>query len=261
MNYRPQAIILGLLSATTGASFVYYAIGQAQNSSSSIPVTLYAFLGLGLILFGSLFLFITPENLISTSVFNSALSPAINDLTTIIHSLGLDDSLVHVPSGVLGSPHDVILTVRFDRHGQRGNPEVDPNSNRPVWKKTSGVLIPVGLDLMKNYERILGRDFLALDFEQLSRFLSKSIVSELQLSSGFRLKTESPHVIEASWRKPLINHTCCTNEGDPIPELCSPCSSIACALAKSTGKSVRIRESKSSEGSRTITTTFLVLEA
>jgi hypothetical protein len=275
MNYHQQALILGGFMLVIGAIMLVFAAAQAKVydfngtevlpvqlankiASGTIEVSVIAFVGLGLILIGTLATFAAPQTLIQSQIMSSALFPTLEDLSLIVESTAMGGRVRHIPKVILGGESQVLLAFSQEL---RGDFESPVEAGGLAWTKARKVLKPIGIALMSEYESILKRDFLELDAQQLSRLLAKAIVTELQLSSGFSLREVTSGHIEATWTKPTIPHTCTAIESKSHPELCYLCSSVACALAKATGKPIWIESSDRLETESGILTKYRVIDA
>lgn len=263
MNYRQQALALGSLLIVGGASVLTYVVLQVQAATSLgqdlVRGSIVAFLGLGLVLVGTMTMFAAPQTLIASEIVGDVLSPSAENMAVIVSSFRSSTRGVHMPKVILGRESEVFLVISKDGAPEISEAENDGNEGELNWSPTRKVLQPTGIGLMKAYEKVLKRDFLGLDASQLARLLSKAIVPELQLGSGFSMKELSSGKLEATWTKPTVIHTCIGADSTRFPELCCLCSSIACALAKATGKPVWVEGSKMGEASLTVIATYRVL--
>lgn len=251
---------MGFLFILSGISILVYLVVQAGTITSAVQGSTDAFVALGLLLIGTLITFAAPEPLVGSEIVSRAVSPAAENLALIFDSSLPQCRALHVPRATLGGVSQVLLVLWKGASMpilESGGFEKETSLS---WSTSSKVLEPVGISLLKGYEKVLKRDFLELDIQQLGRFLSKAIVPELQLASGFSFREVSALRFEAVWTKPTIVHTCTSKETGNHPELCILCSSVGCALAKALGSPVWIEESISNEVTFQVTTTYRVYE-
>lgn len=271
MNYRLQALILGIFMLLIGSTILVFAAVQSQtvayNQTEVLPaqlankisqVSIIVFIGLGLILIGTLATFAAPVTLVPSEIVSNSLSPSAENLSLIVESSPNGGRVLHTPKVILGGESQVLLVFSGDSKEESLNLAL---TDGYVWGRQRKVLHPAGIALMKKFEEVLKRDFLEIDTQQLSRLLAKAIVSELQLSSGFTLREISTAHIEVTWTKPTIVHTCLLQDGYSHPSLCYLCSSVACALAKATGKPVWIENSNRLTAESGVITTYRVMGA
>ncbi len=264
MNYRRQALILGSLLMIGGIAVLGYVADLTLTTSSLFGENLVggsiaAFMGLGLVLIGTLTMFAAPETLVASEIANKALSPAAENLILIIESLKTTSRAIHVPKVILGRESEVFLVISEDGQLAISESEGAEQTGEMSWSRTRKVLQPTGIALMQAYEKVLKRDFLGLEVSQLARLLGRAIVPELQLGAGFSLRELSSERLEATWTKPTVSHTCIRGNDNRLPELCCLCSSVACALAKATGRPVWVEVSTAADTSLAVTTTYRVL--
>jgi hypothetical protein len=259
MNYHRQALVIGFVFILGGVATLAYLIDKAATFTSAAEGNIIAFAALGLLLIGILTSFAAPQPLVASEIVSSVMSPPTADLSIIIDSLLSDSRAIHTPRVTLGGESQVFLIFTKGTRDPATPGESLGKEGSPAWTTTKKVLEPLGINLMKTYEKVLRRDFLELDTQQLSRFLSRATVSELQLASGFSLREIAPGIVEATWTRPTFSHTCLETGKSNHPELCCFCSSVACALSKATGKSVWIEESKMNTESVSVATVYQIL--
>ncbi len=251
-----------LVFATLQAQTAFPAQTQvmsAQVANKIVEVSIIAFIGLGLVLIGILTMFATPKPLIASEIAGRLLIPSRDNLALIVESLRTKSRGYHIPSVVLGRESEVFLMI--SQEGELPLPNLGDSSRRPEisWSPIQRVLKPTGVALMNGYEETLKRDFLGLDVPQLARLLAKAIVPEYQLCSAFSIVGTPSGRLVATWTKPAVAHTCVTEKGSNHPELCCLCSSVACALAKATGRAVWIEETSLDGTSSVVTTTYQIV--
>ncbi len=260
MRFKTDALILGAVFAAGGAVILVTTLTQ-NTGATGLPSTLLAFVGLGFLMIGSLFVFAAPGNMIPAQVANQALDSYVTDLNRAAISSNANGARLHYPATVLGGRIPVLLVLDNGTSSPQSLLKTIGNRQEIIWKDSLKVLEPVGLGLLSMYERVIQRDFLGINIEHLSRLLTRAVVSELQLASGFSLHVKSQSHFEAEWRKPSISHACIRETEKTLPEFCCLCSSIACALAKATGSPIKIESSQTSNNGSLVTSIFRIEEA
>lgn len=236
-----------------------YLLVEVSTFTSAVEGSIIVFMCLGLLLIGTLIMFAAPESLVPAEIVSRSLAPSIGNQALILESLLPENKALHVPKVILGGESTVYLDLVREPELSTEAKWSPVEAERSIWSRTRKVLEPAGISLMQGYEKALQRDFLELDTQQIARLLSKVIVPELQLASGFSLRELPTNRFEATWIRSTISHTCVGDKGRSHPELCCLCSSVACALAKATGRIVIIEESNQTQDSSTITTLFRIL--
>jgi len=123
-------------------------------------------------------------------------------------------------------------------------------------------LVPSGVALANLFERELGTSFVKVDLEYLMRNLPRVFVEALEIAEDFELSVEGGRVhvqIDGSIYKALCSEVrglsrVCEVFGCPL------CSSIACALARTSGKPVVMDGNEFSQDGKTLDVYYRVLE-
>ena len=235
-------------------AYAFLLIGGATLILSIIyALTILAFIGLSLSLWGALLLFIKPVRFVRPCLIDST---AISSLTTIerlVMDLNYEGKAVYLPplpyflKGYKGG------TVYIHSKKSRILPPVHEIAGEKVFvKNPKGIcLVPPGLGLVNLYEKELGKDFIQVDLEYLKEALPKLFVTNLEIASDLEIEKHNSliHVrITGSVFKDLCKEVkklgnVCDSFGCPL------CSSIACALTRALGKPIIIEKTEvSSDG-------------
>jgi len=166
-------------------AYILLFFGAASVISSIFYVsTILAFIGLTLIFWGALLLFMKPIRYVKTSLLDST---AISSLTTIDHVISefnYKGKAVYLPplpyflkgykGGVvyISSKEEIIL------------PPVHEVSGKKVFvKNPQGIcIVPPGLSLVNLYEKELGKEFAKVDLEYLKNNLPRLFVENLEIA-------------------------------------------------------------------------------
>jgi len=134
-------------------------------------------------------------------------------------------------------------------------------SNRFMLEDPEGIFIsPPGLGLVEQFEKELRMNLTKIDLKDLCEILPKIILENLQLAKEVAMEIEENQVhlkVTDSLYKIMYNEA----DLKSIRSIGSPLeSAIACAIAKSTGKTVTIQESKIHPDSDTIEVIYRLVE-
>ena len=225
------------------AGYVVTFVGAAVLAGSMIfSSSIWAVVGLPLTFWGILFFFLKPTSFVKADLLDSSSYSLLENVRRLISEFGLNGKGVYLPprylkelSGglVFVSAKDEVYVPTVD--------EVGAAENRIFLKNPKGVcLVPSGVALVNLFERELGKSFAEVDLEYLMRNLPKVFVEALEIAEDFELSVEGGRVhvrIERSVYKDLCDEVrrlsrVCGSFGCPL------CSSIACALARASGRSV-----------------------
>lgn len=239
--------ISGILSIA--ASIIY---------SSSI----LAFIGLGLIFWGALLLFIRPKNHIGIRFVDSVALSMITTFSQIIADLGYRGKAVYLPpkySNIqCGGKTFVSSREQFVL------PPADKTMGGKIFMKTpEGIcFVPPGSRLADLYEDEIGVDFTKTDLKYLQEKLPEIFVESLEIAKGLEINIEGD-AIHVKIVENIFNDLCkkvreLPNAGSSIG--CPLCSSVAVVLAKVTDKPITIEKSRYFEDRKTVEVYYRVVE-
>jgi hypothetical protein len=259
-------LLLGTLSLITSLGY---------NSS------ILAFIGIGLVFWGAILLYIKPEQHIRETLQEAVLSPSLTTLNQIIQELGYKGDAIYLPPKYFTNPETTKIYISKNKNASLPTPElIQLYENQPLTRTAQGLLIPPpGIQLSKLMEEVLGTTFIKTDFKNLQQKLPKLFIEDLEIAEDLEMQEENNPIdikqnpvsdteiknttIHAKITKPFYRDTFKDAEdpsqttssiGDPV------CSAIAIALAKATGKPVRITNTKSIENRDMIEVTYTIIE-
>ena len=244
--------------------------------------SILALIGLGLIFWGALLLYIKPEQNVSKTLLEATLSPSLTTLNEMIQDLGYKGEATYLPPKYFANPDTTKIYISKYKHTSLPTPElIQPYENQIVTRTTQGLLItPPGIQLSRLMEESLGTAFIKTSLKDLEQKLPKVLIEDLEITQNLDIEEENSPTntkensaasyidtgkitIHAKITKPIYRNMFKDAEessqttstiGDPV------CSAIAVALAKATGKPVRITKTSSSEDGNTINVTYEINE-
>jgi len=226
--------------------------------------SVWAMIGLALTFWGVFFFFLKPTSLVKADLLDSASYSLLENVRRLISELGLKGKGVYLPpsyledlgSGLVFIPaKDEVYVPTID--------EVGAARDRVLLQNPSGVcLVPSGVALVNLFERELGTSFVKVDLEHLMRNLPRVFVEALEIAEDFELSVEGCRVhvrIEGSVYEDLCDEVrglsrVCGSFGCPL------CSSIACALARASGRPVVMDGNEFSRDGNVMDVYYRVLE-
>lgn len=246
-------------------AYVLFSFGAASVISSIFYVsTILAFIGLTLIFWGALLLFMKPIRYVKTSLLDSTAIPSLITIDRVISEFNYKGKAVYLPplpyflkgykGGVvyISSKEEIIL------------PPVHEVAGKKIFiKNPQGIcIVPPGLSLVNLYEKELGKEFTKVDLEYLKNNLPKLFVENLEMAKDLEINRESSliHVkITGSVYKDFCAEVrklsnICNSFGCPL------CSSIACALSRAVGKPIIIEKNQVSSDGNVIEAYYRVIE-
>lgn len=201
-----------------------------------------AFIGLGLIFWGSLIVFIKNTRYVKKELFDTGIINSLKTIDKIISELGYKGKGIYISprtlqeftSPVLFIPYEIDITIP---------PPEELTTEKVFHENPKGIcLTPLGLDLASILEQRMGGNIFTIDLNQLREKLTRVIIEDLEIAQGFELEIDDP-IIHVTIYKHIFNDICSEisklktfypNIGEPLV------SSIACLLAKVTGTPIAI---------------------
>jgi len=242
------------------AGYLLFSFGVLSLTSSIFYSSfILAFIGLGLTFWGALLLYIAPTKFVKGVLLDSTAISSLISISRIITDLRYEGNGVYLPPRYLREVKGgtVFIPVRKEIV----IPPVQVAEGR-LFHPNGIYLTPPGLSLTNLYEDELGTDFARVDLRYLQNNLPKLFIEGLEIAEDLKLTTESD-IIHLKITGSIYADLCrelrktasnlCSQIGCPL------CSSIALAVARSTGNPVTIEDSKVSADGRTVEVRFRLL--
>jgi hypothetical protein len=233
------------LPYVVGFSFLIVGLVALVLSIAYSSVVL-AFIGLGLTLWGGLFLFVKPAKYTKASLLGSTVRPSLIALDKILSGLSYEGQGVHLPpSRFEGLKRGVVFVPK--RKETILLPAEGVAEETAFVENPEGICLPaLGQDLLVLYEKELKKDLSGADLSYIKSHLPKLFTENLEMLEDLEIDENEGNVklkmfgsIYNDLCNYLSNHTSvCARFGCPFS------SSVACALAKATGKAVIIEKCK-----------------
>jgi len=258
---RAPTAKLGIALFVAGAAALVGSVLRTQ------PIL--AFIGLGLVFWGALFLFSRPIRFVKGTVLDSTVTASYATIDRMTHDLNYKGRPIYVPpypeeaylpehlkglkEMVVFIPADETITI----------PTLDEMARKEfLLRNPKGICItPPGYGLTGLIEKELRSDLSQIDKERFCNILPEIIVNNLALARKFEIDTENNlyHVkIIDSVYKDLYSSEQGFNSVHSVG--CPLASALASALTKVTGKPVAIAKDSASVDLRTIEVWYQTLE-
>jgi hypothetical protein len=240
------------------------ALGFAIRANSQV----LAFIGLGLTLWGAVFLLITPVEYVKADLITATAAPAYETIERILkdlkpkgngiyippypkdaylpeHLKGLKESVVFIPTGT------TVATPAIEEIAQ----------SKFLLQNPKGICITSpGLGLLTQFEKEIRTSLTRIGLEELCETLPQIILENFQLAKEIEMHPEKGQVqlritdsiYMSLYRKP--NQKSIQTLGCPL------ISAIASAIAKTTGKPVTIQALNANIDAETIEVTYRIVE-
>ena len=214
-----------------------------------------AFIGLGLTLWGALFLFITPTKYVEGSLLGSTAIIYYETIDRILNDRKYSSFGYHIPpfpqnaylpDHLIGLKKMVVFVPAKDSDQI---PAIDSLAEgKFMVKKPEGFLIiPPGLGLLGKIEKDFSIDFTKTSIDDLCELMPKFVLDNLNLAKAMELEVGENQVgikLYDSIYKGLYQNDVSLKSISFLG--CPIISAVACALAKATGKSVSVQDLQAS---------------
>jgi uncharacterized membrane protein len=250
---QPAKLVCLILFAVGGIALTF-----SINYTSSI----LAFVGLGLILWGALLLYVAPAKRIKLDVLNATVSSTFTDIEKVIVDSGLKAKGIYLPPKCLEDFESSLIFIP-KKTEQTPLKLEELKEERISSKNPNGMfLTPPGLALSKLFEKELGTSFTKTDLQYLGEMLPGLLVEDMEIVEKMGFSTEN-NTITIEMTNHIFRDVC--EETKKHPRLyesigCPLCSAVACALAKATGKPIVVDKEEQSQGGKTTRIRYHTLE-
>jgi len=244
------------------AGYILLFSGAIALASSIIYVSsILAFIGLGLTFWGVLFLFIRPVRYVKSNLLDSTAISTLTNVSLVMADLGYCGKGIYLPprylKGLKGG------TVFISSKKEQPIPTIEEVAKEKVFlKNPAGIcLTPSGLGLVNLFEEELGTSFAKVNLEYLQDNLPKLFVEGLEIAKDFEMRTQG-NMVHVKMAETVYKDIC--SEIRKFPNICNSfgcplCSSIACALARSSGEPVVIEKIELSADGNVIEAYYRIL--
>lgn len=223
-----------------------------------------AFLGLGLTLWGTLFLYIRTQEYVPKSLFAPSLIPSLSTTHQLLEKIGFEGTPMYLPPQYF--EHTENIKIYIPKMKTTNFPYIEDLTkieNGMIHFTSNGVLLtPIGADLVKLFEKELKNDFKRIELEFLYQVLPKLLVQDLELTEEIKIEA-SNNQIKISLTNPVFGdlHSQDSPHSSTMSLIgCPLCSAIACAITKTAKKPVIIQKIQQSEDNKMVSLTYQLLE-
>jgi hypothetical protein len=257
-SFKPETIP----QAVKLTSFILITAGTAALLISIFyNLATLSFIGLGLLFWGILISYIRTGQYLKNSLLHPSLaSVETATLNQIIHELNLKGSLVYLPPKYFNSPET--LKAFIPKSDETRVPTCEriqqQESNIFITNPAGMLLTPPGSDLIRLFEKRLNQNLTRVNLQYLQQNLPKLLIEDLEIVQNFEMETEGNTIKVTIENYPNVK-TNPQERQQKEPTLSSPLSNaIAFAIAKSTGKPIRIEKQEIKEN-RNLTIEYRII--
>jgi len=247
-------------SSIVGYFFLSFGI-IALASAIIYDSPILAFTGLGLTLWGGLFLFVKPVRYAKANLLNSTVISSLTTINKILTELKYQGQGIYLPPRHLRELKEGVVFVPI--RNETVIPQAEDVAKGKMFMNPNGICFtPPGQGLLTLYEKELGTDLSKANLSYLRNKLPKLLVENLEILEDLEINEQDDKIyvkMNGSVYEDLCNNL--RNNTDICSRLgCPLCSSIACALAKVTGKAVAIERTELSTDRKTVETWYSLIE-
>jgi hypothetical protein len=243
-------------------SFILITAGTAALLASIFYLfSILAFIGLGLVFWGILFIFVRTEDYTKKTLLSAIAYPEIATLNEIIRALNFKGNPLYLPPKYFTSPEICKAYISKQNEIVIPTPErVKSQESRLFSDALSGMLVtPPGSELTKLFEETLDTKFTGVNLRYLQQILPKLITERLEIAQNFEMETKADKIqvrIENSVYSRLNPEK--DQQGSVFGSILG--SAIACALARSTGNPITIEKQQTSPDGRNATIEYQIMD-
>jgi len=260
---NPEARKKHETSLTKAAIWTFFIVGSVALLTSIVYVSsILTFIGLGLVFWGALLLYIQPEQYTKKAILDATVIPPIATLNQIIQELDYKGKAIYLPPKYLKDPEASKIYISKHKDGKLPKPELTlKHENQLFFQNPQGILLtPPGTQLSNLFEKRLDTSFAKTDLKYVTQNMPKLIVEDLEIAENIEIETNYNTIkirITNSTFKEAHKED---NKLYVYPSIGCPLSSaIACALTKATGKPVTIENMQQSEEGKILEATYRIL--
>jgi len=263
---------IGLAAASSCASFgAASLIGSVVYDSSIL-----AFIGLGLVFWGAILLYVQPEEHARKVLLDAAVLSSLTALNKIMEELNYKGTAIYLPPEYFKDPEENRIYIPKLKEGGLPSAEsILENESRFFVKNPEGILLTApGAELTRLFEKTLGTSFNKVDLEYLQQNLPRLFIEDLEIAGDLEIERSrsTANIADPISSAPAIEGTIRVKiTGSILKDICKenrslsqiyssigcPISSaIACALARATGKPVIIQSIQTSEDGNIVEATY-----
>ncbi len=223
---------------------------------------LLAFIGLGLTFWSVLLAFLKTTKYVKADVFEITPVSSLKGIDQVIQHFNCKGKGIYLPERYVKESKSGIVFVPLK--DEIVIPPVEEVAKEKVLlENPRGIcLTPSGLDLVSLFERKLKTDFGKVDIDYLAAKLPKLLIEDLEIAEDFEMNYVKD-IVHVRITGSIYENMCrevrnllnvCKCIGCPL------CSSIACSLAKATGKPIVIEKSSLSRDGKVIQAYYRIIE-
>jgi hypothetical protein len=244
------------------AAFFMVGLGITLVLTSAFYISSFlTLLGTALTFWGAILIYINPTKHVQFDLFNSSNEAIYQNIERILSEYNLTEKGLYLPPKNLQNIESSLIFIPKTTDVPLPKPE--ENNQKLATQTKNGVFIdPPGLPLVRLFEKQLGTSFARIGLPQLVTILPKLLIEDFELAEKFEFQTQG-NTINVQITKSILNCFCqetCYHPQTHNQVGCLLNSTLACVLAKTTGKPVIIQTENYNDYTKTINITYQTRE-
>ncbi len=244
------------------AVLVLFALGLGLTATSAVYQSSFlAIVGVAIIFWGAILLYILPSKHVPITFLTAATTSHMSNLERILSELKFTEKGIYLPPKNLPDPVSSLIFI--PKTAKQSLPKPDEAIMTGLFsEKHNGLfLTPLGFDLSKILEQKQSYPFTKTDLRCMLKKFSKLLTEELEITENIEIQTQNNKIIlEMSGSIFAEDY-----KEAQFPQThnaigCLFSSSIACALAKATGKAIVIENEERGTDGKTTKIEYQIVE-
>lgn len=271
---KPSKITIRLNLSKTAGILLLILGAVALVTSLTYVSQILAFIGLGLVFWGTVLTYIQTTEYVKKTVLDATATSLLTTLEQTLKELDFKGHPVYLPPKYLNNPETPKVYLPKLRSGKPPPPEQTRKLETQPPSKTSQAmfLTPPGAELTRLFEETLNTSFTKTDLDYLQQNLPRLLIEDLEIASNVEIQlgtstTSTP--LDNKITRTAVTHdkinvkvtSTHKNATSITATLGSPLTSaIACAIAKASGKPTIIETQQTSKDGETTEVEYRLLE-
>lgn len=220
---------------------IFLCFGTISLLSSLFLVnSVLAFIGLSLLFWGALLIYIQPQTYIRNDFFTATLVNQVATLNQIVSDLGYKGKPIFLPPNYVNQIDTTKIFIPKEKKVLIPELEQILNEAEGYLKKSQGILLtPPTTQLTKLFEDAMGLKFKKVNLHYLTENLPKFLVEYLALADAIEINVNGK-MIHVNIKNSSLVRTSHNSSNEINMLRCPLCNAIACMLAESTRKPITI---------------------
>lgn len=253
----------GKISINQIVVFALIAIGIVCVGLSAFYASSYlAILGVSFIFWGGILLYITPSKHVPITFLTASTTTSMSNIERVLSELKFTEKGICLPPKNLQDPESSLVFI--PKASKQGLPQPEETKMTELLsnKRDGLFLTPPGFALSKLFEQKLGVSFTKTDLSHIQKNLPKLLIDDMEIAENLQIQVQDNKVIFEITGN-VFKEDCQETQKFPKTHNAIGCllsSSLACALAKATGKAISIENEELSKDGKATKIEYQIME-